>query len=618
MHLRRATGEPAPAPSLGRDWPDAGQDSVAEAENLRRVVAGRLRGAGIFFFVFGSAIATLELVYFPTRGGALLGACAAYALVYAAALVIVRRLPRWTLATAIGASLALSLCMAWYAAQIHNHAEMLALAFVLLLTGLVVMFPWGARGQLLASGGALGGYVLAVKGGVTGVSPIPYSFSALMAGVLLTTWGADALERGRTAARRRAAERRRAEEFSRALLDVARGLSTAISDPALLGRQIVERTRDATSADWSFLYGRGLDGTWHLSAVSAEVSDEVAAEMRAIASTPALARTFFAFLEQPAVDLIASVPGDERASVSVFARWGVAAVLSHALRRDGAVHGILGCCYASRAGAFTIRERDLLSAIANQATVALDNARLMEEARTANRLKSEFIATVSHELRTPLNVIMGYTDLLQEGLARNPGEQANMLARIRVQSSQLLDLIQAMLNVNRIEAGDVRLNVERFDVAALFDGLRASVPSQWCRDGVRLEWHADDAVPRLRTDRGKVEMILRNLIHNALKFTDAGSVTITASALPGVEAVQFVVSDTGSGIADEDLPGIFDMFRQGAAVPWRDGGVGLGLYIVKRLVEELSGEIGVESRRGGGARFTVVLPVQVRMHTEAA
>jgi signal transduction histidine kinase len=230
------------------------------------------------------------------------------------------------------------------------------------------------------------------------------------------------------------------------------------------------------------------------------------------------------------------------------------------------------------------------------------------ESARANASKSEFLATVSHELRTPLNIILGYTDLLLEGAFDTEPERHDALQRVRQQSRQLLDLIQAMLDLNRLEAGGIQLVIETFAVAELFDHLRRNLPTNWAKAGVALHW--GDAVPEvtLHSDRGKLESILRNLIHNALKYTEDGEVRVSAEK-DGGRRLRFTVADTGQGIATEDLPRIFEMFGQGSSGPPRGGGVGLGLYIVAQLAAALGGEIAVESRLGSGSRFTVTVPL---------
>ncbi len=245
----------------------------------------------------------------------------------------------------------------------------------------------------------------------------------------------------------------------------------------------------------------------------------------------------------------------------------------------------------------------------HQTALARENGRLMEHARQANEAKSDFLATVSHELRTPLSTILGYTDLLLDGTLDEPAEQHGTLQRIRQQATEVVDMFQGMLDLNRLEAGGISFVVDTFQVHDIIDALRDSLPAAWYKHGVHLDWRVPDEAMHVHSDRTKIEMILRNLIHNALKYTQEGTVTVTAAAAEP-RSVRFVVSDTGEGMARDDLLRIFEMFAQGRGAP-RDSGVGLGLYIVKRLTEALGGRVSVESQPGAGTSFSILLPLDI-------
>ncbi len=235
--------------------------------------------------------------------------------------------------------------------------------------------------------------------------------------------------------------------------------------------------------------------------------------------------------------------------------------------------------------------------------------RMYHQAQAANRLKSEFVATMSHELRTPLNVILGYTELLLDGEfgGTTPG-QAATLRRIDRRAHELLDLIDSTLDVNRLDAGRLRLDLRALEVATLIQSVRAETQDLAENPDVQLVWESIPPLPQLRTDPAKLQMVLRNLSRNALKFTEQGTVTVSACTRDG--GVEITVSDTGIGIASEVLPTIFEPFRQGdGSNTRRYGGVGLGLYIVRRLIELLGGTIEVESELGKGSSFRVWLPL---------
>jgi len=202
---------------------------------------------------------------------------------------------------------------------------------------------------------------------------------------------------------------------------------------------------------------------------------------------------------------------------------------------------------------------------------------------------------------------MGYVDLLLEGdMGMLTAEQRNALDRVRQHALQLLELIQETLDVNRLEAGLLPLDFETFALREFIDEVRESIPADWHKREVALRWDITPAPVVIRSDRAKLKKVLRNLIDNALKFTDRGSVTVRAAAEDGW--VDLEVADTGIGIAPETLPVIFDMFRQAdGSTTRRHGGVGLGLYIVKQLVRGLGGEITVNSAAGQGSTFRIRL-----------
>ncbi len=283
--------------------------------------------------------------------------------------------------------------------------------------------------------------------------------------------------------------------------------------------------------------------------------------------------------------------------------YGIGVVLCAPIRRGDELIGLhVAGHYASTDG-FTAAQRRIMLGVAQLASMALTNAMLFEELERAGRLKSEFVSTMSHELRTPLNVILGYSDMLGDELTT--GGQRELLGRIRRSSLELLEMIEATLNVSRLAAGKDPPQIEPLTVATLWDDLRAEFDALPGSDAV-LHWEPVGSLV-LHTDRRKLKMIVKNLVGNARKFTPAGEITVGCTH--DGDAALITVRDTGIGIPPEHLPHIFDMFRQVDSSDARSyDGAGLGLYIVRKLAEQLGGSVTVESEPGRGSTFRVRLP----------
>jgi signal transduction histidine kinase len=241
--------------------------------------------------------------------------------------------------------------------------------------------------------------------------------------------------------------------------------------------------------------------------------------------------------------------------------------------------------------------------------LAVDNARLYAEAIHANAAKGEFLAVMSHELRTPLNAIIGYADLLDAGVSGelNPG-QREQLGRIRVGSKHLLRLIEEVLLFSRLEAGREEVHREGVDLRLLAREAAALVEPLAREKGLGFRVDVPDEAVPVVTDAGKVHQIVLNLLSNAVKFTDDGEVALSLVAVDGHALLQ--VSDTGIGIAPENLERIWDAFSQVEQAPTRRvGGTGLGLSVTRNLARLLGGDVAVESAPGRGSSFTLRLPI---------
>ncbi len=245
-----------------------------------------------------------------------------------------------------------------------------------------------------------------------------------------------------------------------------------------------------------------------------------------------------------------------------------------------------------------------------QAEITLRQA--MQAAEAANQAKSEFLANMSHEIRTPLNGILGMLQLLQTSAA--DAEQAKYVDIAIRSSKRLTCLLSDILDSSSLEAGKLTLHAEPFDIREMLRQVEVLLHPVHLHSGVALRLRADPALPPLvKGDATRVQQVLTNLVGNALKFTASGSVTLEAYPLPPCRAAEsralFVVSDTGCGIPDEKLETLFKPFVQASTGYSRSyQGAGLGLSIVKRLVELMGGSIAVESEAGVGTTFYVALP----------
>ena len=233
-----------------------------------------------------------------------------------------------------------------------------------------------------------------------------------------------------------------------------------------------------------------------------------------------------------------------------------------------------------------------------------------QEIQRAYRHKSEFLASMSHELRTPINALLGYTALLRERIYGDlTSRQDEALQRMQSSTGHLLELVNDILDLARIEAGRMPVHLEPVLLGPLVASVVDSVEPMARARGLALRVEVPEELPALITDRTRVKQIVLNLLSTAVKFTREGSVALTARPLAAGDGVEVEVADTGIGIAPEALAGIFDDFRQVDQSSTREfGGTGLGLSIVRKLLGLLGGSIRVESQPEVGSTFTVTLP----------
>jgi signal transduction histidine kinase len=303
----------------------------------------------------------------------------------------------------------------------------------------------------------------------------------------------------------------------------------------------------------------------------------------------------------------------------ILARLGYRSVLAVPLLREERIMGAL-TVWRKEAGDFSPEVVNLLQTFATQSALAIQNARLFREIEdksrqieAANRHKSEFLANVSHELRTPLNAIIGFSEVLGERMFGELNEkQAEYTEDILSSGRHLLSLINDILDLSKIEAGRMELEVTTFHLPDAIENALTLIRERASRHAIRLERVIDDRLGEFTGDERKVKQVLVNLLSNAVKFTPEGG-QIKVEANLGDSAVIVSVTDTGIGIAPEDREAIFEEFRQvGSNYAQKREGTGLGLALTRKFVELHGGKIWVESEVGKGSKFTFTLPTTVR------
>jgi signal transduction histidine kinase len=579
-----------------------------------RLVADRLRlTAGLYLWFVGLAIVTEWLLH-PGRRAIIALTFTAHVLASAPLLAAGRAraggVDARVLAAAVGS--AWSLILSSYSLVVVANPERAASAQICLLYGLFFMLPWRWREQLAVSLVALAGILAGgVVGGVT--EAFVYGIIVVSAGGATSVGGVLFLERYRfadfiqNAKLLRVSRARRAEaEISAALLRISETLGRRVNEVdllACLARVAVE----TVGCDWgsTFVKDEGR-GTYRLGAVFGEPPG-VREEMEALEFTSDNLPLIHV-LEPGRLVEIADARTQALVPPALLEHWQVASEVIAPIGRNDQVVGALCLAYRERRGPFTARERRLAYGIAHSAALALANAKLIGDLRAANTLRSQFVSTMSHELRTPLNVILGFAEMAQEpGL--DATERCVLLQRVEAAGRDLLRLIEDTLAMGRIEAGREVIDLKAVELRPVWEALGHECGGLASGSDVTLDWEPMPIDATVITDARKLMLIVRNLVHNALKFTERGWVRAALAVEP--DALVLTVADSGIGIHPADHETIFEMFRQADGSDTRRyGGTGLGLHIVRRYAELLGGTIGLESARGQGACFTVRLPRQ--------
>jgi signal transduction histidine kinase len=302
---------------------------------------------------------------------------------------------------------------------------------------------------------------------------------------------------------------------------------------------------------------------------------------------------------------------------SILARLGYRSALAVPLLLEQRIMGGL-TVWRREVGNFEPEVVNLLQTFATQSALAIQNAWLFREIEdksrqleTASRHKSEFLANMSHELRTPLNAIIGFSEVLQERMFGELNEkQDEYIQDILSSGRHLLSLINDILDLSKIEAGRMELELSKFDLPLAIENALTLMHERAARYSIKLERIVDGHLGELVGDERKIKQVLLNLLSNAVKFTAEGG-KIQLRAMLGDESAIISVTDTGIGIAPEDQGMIFEEFRQvGGDYAQKREGTGLGLTLTKKFVEMHGGKIWVESKPGKGSTFTFTLPIR--------
>ena len=464
--------------------------------------------------------------------------------------------------------------------------------FVSLIVGVTVLLPWGAWPQAATGAACLAGFawVLAHAPGPPNFAGVTIVVSMVVVSIaaagIMESYRAESFE-----------PKWRQERF----VSLARELAARV-DADDVRAKVLEHALELVPADFLSLVPRDpARRVYRVDAIAGPDADSgrwlLGVEFP---EDVPLARTV---LEREMFVLPADDP--DGPPMQLLANHGGKHALWVPMRYGGDVIGVITFSRKSDQP-FDPGEQRVARALADHAALALRTARMVADLRQASRLKSEFVSTMSHELRTPLNVILGYAEMAEDPAMDAHGHR-EAIQRIKGAGRDLLELIENTLQIGKIEAGHEKVELEPVPLRefwhAVGDGC-ARMPRQ---PRVELDWQDDMPAVSFETDPRKLTVIVRNLVGNALKFTDRGHVQ--ARMHRDGDALVVVVSDTGIGIAADAHETIFEMFRQADQSDTRRfGGTGLGLFIVRRFAQQLGGTVTVESEPGRGSRFTVRLP----------
>jgi PAS domain S-box-containing protein len=412
-------------------------------------------------------------------------------------------------------------------------------------------------------------------------------------------------------------ERRRAEESQKFLAEAGGVIASSLDYETTLAS--VARMAVPVLADWCSVDVLEENGTLNRLAVTHvdpkkiewayELQERYPPDMNAERGVPQVLRTGKSELYPEIADEMLVAAAIDEEHLKIMREIGFTSAIIAPLVAQGRTLGVITFISAESGRRYGREELALAENLAHRAGIAVDNARLYRTAREANRLKDEFLATVSHELRTPLTAILGWASMLRKTEFDRQTAQ-NALETIERNARAQSQIIEDLLDVSRIVTGKLRLDVRQVEPDSFIDAAVESVRPAAEAKGVRLSKALDTGRVALSGDPARLQQVTWNLLTNAIKFTPRGGRVEIRLARVGSN-VEITVSDTGAGVKPEFLPYVFDRFRQAdSSTTRRHGGLGLGLAIVRHLVELHGGTVRAESAgEGQGSTFTVTLPV---------
>ncbi|MEO8334675.1 MAG: ATP-binding protein [bacterium] len=411
-------------------------------------------------------------------------------------------------------------------------------------------------------------------------------------------------------------ERRRRERDSTLLAEAGRALAESLDFRTTL--HTVAQLVTPTLADWCSVAVLNAQGVLeslavtHIDPAKMRLAKEMAERYPSSADAPSgppnVVRSGKSELHPTITDDMLIVAARDQEHLDLLRQIGMRSVMIVPMMAHRRILGAITLICADSGRVFSESDLPVAEELARRSALAIENAELFQAAAAANRAKSEFLASMSHELRTPLNAIIGYVELLSEGISGpvTPAQQEQLL-RVRASAGHLLGLIDEVLSFSRMEAGHERVSLQHVAVSGVLEEAASLVRPMAAAKKLPLIIMPPPPELRVHTDLLKLRQMIVNLLTNAVKFTDSGSVTLSATA--DADTIRFSVQDTGIGISANHLRSVFEPFWQVEQhASRRVGGTGLGLSVTRRLARLLGGDVHVESSPGQGSTFVITLP----------